>query len=141
MENYIAGIIDVSAGLIFLLAGLYMIRRNKRIKSEGIKTQATVIKLKENITNEGKTYTQVLEFKNRLGETIVQELNYSSSIKPKQKIPFKLPIYYLKRDNKYQLLLANNKFVSIFSYSFVFVGSILLMVFILHIFEVITILE
>ncbi len=141
MEVYITSFIIISVGLTFSLAGIYFIFIDKKIKSEGRKTEATVIDLKQNTTTDGTTYTQIIEFRNRKGNVIVQELGHSSSIKPKKRIPFKIPIYYLKRGDSYQILLANNGLFLALWYAFTIIGSSLLVIYILHIFEVITILE
>lgn len=141
MEIYIASFIIISLGITFSVTGVYLIRRDKKIKSQGRKTEATVIDLKENTTTDGTTYTQIIEFKNRKGNVIVQELGYSSSIKPKQRIPFKIPIYYLEKGDKYQILLANNNLFLALWYAFTIIGTSLLVIYILHIFKVINFLN
>ncbi|MCH2218029.1 MAG: hypothetical protein MK076_08155 [Flavobacteriales bacterium] len=106
-----------------------MIRKTRHIKRKGIKTLATVIKIKElHSRDDGVTYKQVLEFKNVNGETVVEELDFASSIKPKKTPPFTTPIFYLNEKNKTKIILANHQIESVLGYTFLLLGMIILCV-------------
>ena len=76
INSYIITITAVFFGLLLAGVGLYMIRKTRHIKRKGIKTLATVIKIKELQSRDGVTYKQVVEFKNVKGETVVEELDF-----------------------------------------------------------------
>ncbi len=129
MEEYIPIIVVGILGIAFFLVGLFMTRRDRKIKLDGKKTMAKVIDLKEENSSDGVTYRMILQFSTAKGE-ITQELDYSSGIKPKKEIPFDEEIYYLEEDGKYKMVLSNNKFKLIFNYGFTAVGVILLGLFV-----------
>ena len=91
-NSYIITITAVFFGLLLAGVGLCMIRKTRHIKRKGIKTLATVIKI-ELQSRDGVTYKQVVEFKNVKGETVVKELDFSSSIKPKKHRPSLLQFF------------------------------------------------
>lgn len=126
MEDYMLIIFEALFGLLLATVGFYMLYKDRKIKQNGTKTLATVIELKELKSKDGVSYKQVVEFQNSKGEKIVQELDFSSSIKPKEDVPFKTPIYYQTKNNKTQIVLANNNIKSIVSYSFLAIGIIIL---------------
>ena len=129
MQDYIPLIAIGGLGIAFFLLGLFMLRRDRRIKLDGKKTLAKVINLKEENSSDGVTYRMILQFSTSKGE-ITQELDYSSGFKPKKEVPFNEEIYYLEEDGKYKIVLSNNKFKLIFNYGFTVVGVLLLSVFI-----------
>ena len=127
-NSYIITITAVFFGLLLAGVGLYMIRKTRHIKRKGIKTLATVIKIKELQSRDGVTYKQVVEFKNMKGETVIEELDFSSSIKPKKTPPFTTPIFYLNEKNKTKIILANHQIESVLGYTFLLLGMIILCV-------------
>lgn len=108
MEDSIAMITSLGVGITFLGTGLYMMFNDRKIKQQGRKTLATVIDVNEISTNDGVTYEKVIEFQGSQGERVVQTLDYSTSIKPKRVLPYKIPIYYLQQNHRYKIVLAKN---------------------------------
>ena len=96
MDEYFGIIFQSLFGFTFLGVGYYIIYLDRKIKAKGRKTLATVIELKEVRSQDAITYKPVFEFRNNKGETIIQELDYSSSWKPKKIPPYQTPIYYLE---------------------------------------------
>ena len=126
MEDYMLVVFEASFGLLLAVIGFYMLYKDRRIKQNGTKTLATVIELKELKSRDGVSYKQVVEFQNSKGEKIVQELDFSSSIKPKEEVPFKTPIYYQIKNGKTKIVLANNNIKLIVSYGFLAIGIVIL---------------
>lgn len=84
-------------GIVFFGVGVWIIYRNNLIKRNGKKTRAQVVELKKvRYKQDGYGYEQILEFRTSRGQWVRQGLGYSSSIKPKEKVPFYKEIYYLE---------------------------------------------
>lgn len=122
MEAYIPIIITFLIGVFFPIVGTIMFLTDDIIKKEGKKVVATVIEIKEKVTAGGIEYKLVLEFNNHKGETIVQELNNSSSFKPKQEVPFRKKIYYLEINNKTKIIPNNTTLKNAISFGILIIG-------------------
>lgn len=120
----IATIIFLLTGISFLIFGSLLYRNFKKIKDEGKKTRAKVVDLIEEKTNNGKTYRQIVEFTTTRGKSVTQQLDYSSSFKPKQQIPFPMDIFYLEENGKIKIMPANSKLPFIMSFIFIAIGII-----------------
>lgn len=107
-----------------------MFLSDNKIKKEGKKVLATVIEVKEIATTDGTSYKPLVEFKNHRGETIIQELDYSTGFKPKQEVPYKKEIYYLEINNKIKIVPSNNKLKNAISIGFIIVGLAIFYLFI-----------
>ncbi len=123
---YIITITAVFFGLLLTGVGLYVMCQIRHIKRKGIKTLTTVIKIRELHSQDGITYKQAVEFKNVKRETVVEELDFSSSIKPKKTPPFTTPIFYLNAKNKTKIILVNHQIKSVLAYTFLLLGIIIL---------------
>ena len=137
MDTYIAPILLGSVGFTFFYLGIYILYTDRKIKKQGRKTLATVIDINEIESNDSVTYELILKFLGKNGEDVIQPLGFSSSIKPKRNTPYKIPKYYIEENGRYKLVLANNKLKVFIGICILFIGSAILVFFILHIFKLI----
>lgn len=126
MGEYFEIIASSLFGFAFLGVGIYIIYLDRKIKAKGRKALATVIEIKEVKSQDAVAYKPVFEFHNHRGETIVQELDYSSSLKPKKTPPYQTAIYYLQEKGETKIVLADNRLKLIIAYCMVVVGIVAL---------------
>jgi hypothetical protein len=67
------------AGLLFFAIGSGMTMRQRTLEKQGIEAQGVVIDLQENYDSDGSTYTPVVQFKTKSGQSIEFASSYSSS--------------------------------------------------------------
>lgn len=80
--------------VVFILIGISMIRKAKRLRRIGRKAMATVIKNKYSTDDEGSAeHIPVVEFRTEKHEVITMELSYGNTAEPKE-IGEKIEILY-----------------------------------------------
>ena len=120
--SIIATVILSALGIVFSVAGFYILRNFKHIRNHGKRTKAKVVDILEEHSNDGKSFRLVVEFTSINGEIIKQELNYSTGFKPKKALPYPLEIFYLEENESIKILPANSSFQFILSILFMLVG-------------------
>ena len=131
MESYIP-LFGICFGVLFAVVGFYILKGDRKIRSEGIKTLGTVVDVKEVYSSDGTSYRLTIEFTNRNGELIQQDLDYTTGFKPKKPIPYKTTIFYLQEKGKMKIALENSKVLLWMGIGFIAIGIMIVVGFILH---------
>ena len=115
---------------ILLALAIFIIDRDYRVKKNGKKARGTVIDIEEEVSrdSDGETtlYHLLIKFKNSKGNEIIKRSDFSSSIPTSRKPPYKIPIFYLKEDNDYIIVLAKNNIKMIFAYTLLTLAILIL---------------
>jgi hypothetical protein len=136
MENQFVLFIIPVVLILFLVIGLYLYLKERKIRSNGKKTTATVIEIRKEQSQQDVSYRFVVEFRNSNGKKIVQEINNTVSNRPKEKVPFKVPIIYLEKNESTEIILAKDKSILIIALSMSFFAILMLVFFVLYISEI-----
>lgn len=110
MENLIGAIVFLICGGGFLYAGFYTRNSNRRINANGVKTKAKIIDFKKEMIKNAdgasfKHHFPIVRFTDRHGIETSQMLD--SSENPKR-INELIDIVYLKKENNYEIIKAND---------------------------------
>ena len=81
-------------GLIFFAVGAGLTYRQNDLKARGIQAQGQVVSLAESCDEDGCSYSPVVRFQTRGGQSITFESSYSSS-PPSYDIGERVTVYYL----------------------------------------------
>ena len=129
MENSIIILVFTICGIAFLSVGIYLLRSNRRIERNGTKVRAEIIdysKEKVEFSDEKHTvFFPILKFTNRQGIVITQK--HDSGGQTKMKTDF-VEIYYLKKENEYEILINDTGWKTYFPVGFIGLGTIFLVI-------------
>lgn len=124
MENLIGNIVFLIVGGGFLYAGFYIRNSNLRIQANGIKTRAKIVDFVEEESKDADGYSNtyhypIVRFTDKDGIETTQKLNSSSNPK---KINQPIEIIYLKKDNKYEIMINSEFWKTYFLMIFIIGG-------------------
>lgn len=116
-------------GIGFSLVGYHLLFWNRRLEKNGIKTRAEIIDYsKENVEfSEGKKtiYFPILKFTDRNGKVVIQKHDSGEHIKLKSGF---VEIYYLKKQNEYEVLINNDGWKTYFPIGTIVFGMVFLII-------------
>lgn len=121
MEAYVPYIV-IGMGIIFSVVGWFIIKSDRKIRTQGVKTLGAVVDVQEVYSSEGTSYRLTVEFTDRNGTVIRQDLDHTTGFKPKKAIPYETPIFYLQEKGKTKIALGNSKAMFLMGLLFLSIG-------------------
>lgn len=124
MENLIGAFVFLIVGGGFLYVGYYVRNLNRRIQANGIKTKAKIIDFVEERSKDADGdshlyHFPIVNFTGRNGIETTQKLD--SSENPKR-INQMINIIYLKKDDKYEIMINSEFWKTYFPLIFIIAG-------------------
>ncbi|WP_053990421.1 DUF3592 domain-containing protein [Mangrovimonas sp. TPBH4] len=125
-KESVGGLIFLICGVSFLYAGLRSRNTNKNIQTNGTKTKAKIIDFEEELAEDNEGFSRVhhfpiVRFMDRNGIETTQKLNSSENPKRLNEL---IDIIYVKKDNKYQIMIDSDYWMTFFPMTLI-VGGIL----------------
>lgn len=110
-------------GLIFFGVGAGLTYRQRDLQARGIQAQGQVVSLAESCDEDGCSYSPVVRFQTRGGQSVTFESSYSSS-PPSYDIGERVTVYYLPDDPKTAIIEGEGQFLRII---FMIVGGVVVL--------------
>lgn len=122
-------------GLVFILIGLYFIRKTHQYKTNGIKATAIIkevvsqrtTEVSNNSFNKEMMYYPVLTFTSKDGKSITKQSNSGRNTPTAYKVGDPVTIYY-KAQNPEDFIIDNFLTTKLLPYGFLSIGAILFIV-------------
>ncbi len=137
MEQYIILIAVPLVLAAFLAFGLSMYISQRKIRKHGTHTLAKVVQIDTIKSQQDVSYKLTVEFTNQRGKTIIHQIASTVSNPPEQKVPFQIPIIYLENKGKLEVIIGNNKTLSIIGISVSLFSILMLILYAFYIFNLI----
>ena len=125
MESILEIILFTAFGIILVGTGVYLTIRNRYITTYGIKTKATIIRFikeqkRDSDGNINTYHMPVVRFKDHhTGEPVEKQLTVSQSPKKSHQ---EIAIIYLKKGNRYEIIMNTTFWKSYFPMIFIGIG-------------------
>ncbi|PWG05281.1 hypothetical protein [Polaribacter aquimarinus] len=127
-------ILPIFFGFYMIYKSIKVLDKIDRLKKNGIRKQARVIKIREEIGSQiddnygsSRTYYYTVNFKNKNGREIEKEIEFGLNKKPKRNPPFSISILYNINKNKdIDITFENSRRIILDGFLLLFIGLLFL---------------